>query len=1001
MNDPTATSTKYITRAEEDDIRRELRVVQADHKSRAVLLYGPGGIGKTSLVRHMTSPQVTIEGGPRDKTVWLEPIDVDDPERWLLSNLEQQIARQLDPDNRYFAEYRKQLSQLPSSLSADISHETIISYLGRLKEVFARCYEKYVTTEEKTVVIVFDTVETIRGTNLAVTLAQWMKALPTDTLFILSGRPLAGDQEGQRDQLKEELDSRYQGIPVTTIEVGGFARDDARRYIHNSGISGRLVGQEEEALVLLSRGHPLWLAFMIDYLKQEGVPAEATQYPLDYLDQQLSFDRGMTEEGRHLHEAFLRRLVAPYQDTDFWHEAIKRLAVVRQPVARTVWQLLMSDRELPDDVSSMDAAWEKILREPWIRPRANGRYLTLHDAVAEELAQRLFPLHDQDQRWRHGIWQKALDIYSDLAAGAQPRVEDARAALDGELERVDTTRHAEDEPRDDEETRLEAALMSQSLDLDARQRRFDQLRAASLYYMFFADFERGCQQLLEYFGEAEQQHDTFFQDLLVLYLDRFLPGRSSSAAFNDVIRLKLVEFRDWLQKTRPDFYVALGIMVARYLIASSQSEEALKFLATLPEDKANVRQRHDLYLLRGNACLRTSGRVKDAIQHFANAINHAEALGTPDRHKLVAEAYKERGFYYRNTGQWTEADLSYRHAWETIVNALSADSPVSDRKEMASIQTNWAYVKGLDGSYRDGIELAETAITVRHNMKQFADEGLSWSVCGEVFRYARRFEKAWAAYLEAEQLLLEGPTYWDRLGFVYQQQAICLYQAMRDGIIIGENPAAEAEQLIQKALDLCLSRAIRGYPSALNRAGRIISDTDPEAGLKYFEEGISEARRLSDGWFWFANLVEYSELSYRQWRAAEHQPQYRANIEARSAEIEFVAADYSFPDLKGRWSLLQGHLAVHDYQDSGDAGKLDDALTHYEAGFVNIATRHVGSSGVASLRAEFATFGKIFADLPPNVQAAWQAKLRSAWVAAGDVSMLLLARLEELYRPAG
>lgn len=174
----------YISRAEEDDIGRELDAVRADHTSRAVLLYGDGGVGKTSLVRHMADMRVD------DGTVWLQPVDVDDPEIWLLSNLEHRVADQLDdPDGHYFAAYRRELSRLPSATSADISHETIISYLNRLRDVFTGCYADYISAGKKTVVIVFDTVETIRGTNLARTLTQWMKALPADTLFILSGLP--------------------------------------------------------------------------------------------------------------------------------------------------------------------------------------------------------------------------------------------------------------------------------------------------------------------------------------------------------------------------------------------------------------------------------------------------------------------------------------------------------------------------------------------------------------------------------------------------------------------------------------------------------------------------------------------------------------------------------------------------------------------------------------------------------------------------------------------
>ncbi len=121
-------------------------------------------------------------------------------------------------------------------------------------------------------------------------------------------------------------------------------------------------------------------------------------------------------------------------------------------------------------------------------------------------------------------------------------------------------------------------------------------------------------------------------------------------------------------------------------------------------------------------------------------------LESDDRHQLVAEAYKELGFYYRNAGSWRKADDAYQQARDAISATLSARSSDEDRDEMASIQTNWAYVKGLSGSYRDGANLVESAITVRRRLQMHQEEGISWSVCGEVYRYERRFEKAWDAY---------------------------------------------------------------------------------------------------------------------------------------------------------------------------------------------------------------------------------------------------------------
>ena len=41
---------------------------------------------------------------------------------------------------------------------------------------------------------------------------------------------------------------------------------------------------------------------------------------------------------------------------------------------------------LPAGVASHEEAWKQLLKTPWIRGRANETYVTLPDAVAEELA---------------------------------------------------------------------------------------------------------------------------------------------------------------------------------------------------------------------------------------------------------------------------------------------------------------------------------------------------------------------------------------------------------------------------------------------------------------------------------------------------------------------------------------------------------------------------------------------------------------------------------------
>jgi energy-coupling factor transporter ATP-binding protein EcfA2 len=95
----------YVSRREEEaEILRRVEEVRESGRSRALLLHGPGGSGKTMLVRHLAA-QAGMVGGD---VVWVRPIDVDDSEYWLLSNLESEVAAQLGRQHfeRYFDRLR-------------------------------------------------------------------------------------------------------------------------------------------------------------------------------------------------------------------------------------------------------------------------------------------------------------------------------------------------------------------------------------------------------------------------------------------------------------------------------------------------------------------------------------------------------------------------------------------------------------------------------------------------------------------------------------------------------------------------------------------------------------------------------------------------------------------------------------------------------------------------------------------------------------------------------
>ena len=535
--------------------------------------------------------------------------------------------------------------------------------------------------------------------------------------------------------VRAELESPYQGLPVTVLELGGFDQRAALAYLSTS-LAGSLTDSEKTALVHLSQGHPLWLAFAIDYVASVGLPPEAAAPPdgIDF-ERDLPYQKAATPAGRILLEDFRRRLLAPYRETDFWHEAIKRLAVIRQGVSRTAWSALMDDRPLPDTVASLDEAWDELLRTPWIRPRANHRYMTLHDAVAEELAQRVIPLHDVDRTWRRSLWRRVIDIYTELIDRSQANLSRTLPALDDRLESLgqDLKQHGPNQVAEED-----SALIDEISRLGALKGELNQLRSTRLYYVLLCDFAEGCGQFLELFEAARVQRDVTFQDLLASEMQRLLPGNAHPYALAEPID----EFREWLHADGSHMYLAVGLSMAQYLIANEQPVPAVDLLNRLPMHAADHHQRYSFHILHGNAYMRIPGRVKDGHAHLEQALLEATSLTSDDRSQLIAAAHRELGFYYRNVGRWREADTAYQEARDEISGLLALRSVTALREEMAAIYTNWANVRGLLGRYRDGLNLAESAIVIRRQLGLQQEEAASWIVCGEIYRYEQRYTRA-------------------------------------------------------------------------------------------------------------------------------------------------------------------------------------------------------------------------------------------------------------------
>jgi len=232
--------------------------------------------------------------------------------------------------NEYFGRYMEYLSRLPSITRREVGHETVVSHLGRIKRVFVECYQEFITGSGKTVVIVLDTVEAIRGLTCSRRSRSGLSPLPGTLVYPERPSGPRADRDGRPPSSMSywTLISRCR---YATVDLGDFAEQDAARYLNEERIGVRLTDAEIARMVLLTRGHQLWLAFTVGYMREVGLPAlrrrratgagggRAGPPPAGHALRAGDASR----RARTCTDAFKRNLVAPFQDSDFWHEAVK------------------------------------------------------------------------------------------------------------------------------------------------------------------------------------------------------------------------------------------------------------------------------------------------------------------------------------------------------------------------------------------------------------------------------------------------------------------------------------------------------------------------------------------------------------------------------------------------------------------------------------------------------------------------------------------------------
>lgn len=944
-------------------IRSELDQVSKLRETRAVVLQGEGGIGKSFFLRQLTT-EVKLPN-----VVWLGPFDADDAENWLVPRLEERIARTLDPERRYFTSYYShQLSRDASGRGRlHLEFSALFAASRKADRLFLRGYSEFAARTGKVPVLIFDTMESLRGLDLLPELVGWMSKLPS-TLLVLASRPAPLNSE---DETLAELKQRR--LEYSRIKVGPLNFHDSSDYLSKTAIGPHIPEATKQLLAVLCDGLPLRLALAVDYLAKHS------------LLEDMSLDSGWDEAARReLRDELLTRIFAPYIYSDFWNEAVKRVGIVRRRVDKQVWRQLMEGAELPEDIGSWDEAWQRFQTLPWVRRRARYSYVTLHDAVAEELAKRVLPFHERQLCQR--LWHQAALTYQALADSERKRLREAEA----ELTRPGASDHLD-----------RRSARERLLHLAVEWKQQDLLVSTALYYTILDNHEAGLQLFLRLFDEGYRQGWHLQIQLLWIELQHFMPGdQSTFDPLSDIVAPRIRNFRKWYAQ-RLDYRYMVEIRIARFLEDRGRPIQALRWLDGLVEasSRLDAEREYELRIRRANALVRVSNRAREARDDFLRAKElAAHAEDGSELRKKLGPALGELGHYFRSIGDWRQAEGFYRMA--------CAATPVSERVENAIVEVQYAYLLALTGRFKDAQAKCDVgmAVTERETCCATVDERarllavMAHSIGGEVYRFQRRYKDAWMSYEAAESVTVHlGPGANPWVGVLQQQKAICLHQACDEpgGIEIGDfiSQAQRYEAalyLAELALDSCRRFNPTMLPMAFNRAGRIrvwpageVNVEEADTALSLFEQGYRAALEVGDRWMQIANLLEFVSLCCDMERESNSlQTRYSELFQDKAPQIrQLLGETPGFEGLSGRWMLLQAHRAfLHTMHHSDASGwRFERALSLYSQGYLKVAKGYKAARTLPALRSRAKPHKRLLLQLSLAERREWVAKLDEGW----------------------
>lgn len=783
-------------------------------RSYVIYITGAGGIGKTSLVKHV------LKHPPQKMTLMVadDLIDLYHTQVHSLAGLIDAILKVKPPLADLFKQEieereANEWEALARAEQEGLSLAEVISHREKMTQLFLEILNEF--TQEHRLVLAFDTAERLMieqdpaQQHLELTeehpaVLDWLlyKFLPhiENTVVLLAGRPHPGDLNAALEQALSESPVR-----LLPIEISGLDETESLEYFEAVIRHAESLGLADTPDIALIRAlsederqvifhclrdesepptvRPILLALAIDHLAVAGHPIEKFWMP-------LADARDLSPEQR---EEIRRKLE---------RELVRAIREDRRPADELIdtlgWLRKGADTALLARVTGWDEAEVKDVLQ------------TIHDLSFIKVRpadDRLF-LHDEmyDIIQRHTL----------LGGPAQARVFQAT----GEYYKARIEQARKDIARLYQGPTESEVLPDPSRVIELRAGLRDAL-VEDLHYRLRGDAAEGFQIYFKYAEEAIAAADESLDMQLRAELLGFLAEHDPSGTAEEIDGLR-----------RADVVADAAVRWIKRLIYDERHEQALETATRLRTEAKDLIEaggdlaQAELGAWEALADLYT-GSHDEARQLLDRALG-LEKTDIPPKQDVrwsavLARAYNNLGYLRRVRGQFENAVAAYKEAlplWEYA--KMEADR--------ANTLNNLAFALALSGHFDDAVEQAQKALDLREQLGPRAPVALTYNTLAEIETRAGDYQKA-------EEYTEQASSISQSLGFKRGKGLALITKSILHRYMSEDSEISAAEKLA------FLNKAVSESAAALRIFTQEI--TEPEREIRAcIERGLS-SRELS------------------------------------------------------------------------------------------------------------------------------------------------------------